>query len=149
MVNPTVTNIAVPALGAGFLAIRLQAPECARAAVQEDPNYNAGVAQGLVGYYVDPSIATKAAMDSAVAQGLTPAQILAALIALGALKPNVAQKWLPTAGGVGQAYQPIMLADWLRIHAGYGEGLGAAGACVMLLTSATANPTGILLSEWK
>ena len=147
MVNPKVTKITVPALNGGFVAINLTAPETARAAVQEDPS-NAGFGQGLVGYYVDPSIATKAVMDYFTAQGSTAAQVLAGLIALGALTPNVLQKWL-AGSGLGQAYQPIELGDWLRIHAGYGEGLGAAGACVLLLTSAGATATGVLLTEWK
>ena len=149
MVNPKVTNQAVPALGAGFVAVVLTlAAGAARAAIQEDPA-NAGFPQGLVGYYVDPAIASKAVMDYATAQGFTPAQLLTALQTLGALKPNVLQKWLPNVGGVGQAYQPIMLNDWLRVHAGFGEGLGGPGECVLLVTSATVTPTGILLTEWK
>ena len=74
--------------------------------------------------------------------------MLAALIALGALKPNAVQNWLGTPG-IGQAYQPVELGDWLRVHEGRGEYLGAAGQCVLLVTSATANATGILLTEWK
>lgn len=146
MVNPKVTNIAVPALNGGFAAVLLTLAATARASIQEDPNYNAGAPQGLVGYYVDPLIATKAVMDGMA--GYTAAQVLAALIALGALKPNAVQKWLGTPG-IGQAYQPVELGDWLRVHEGRGEYLGAAGQCVLLVTSATANATGILLTEWK
>jgi hypothetical protein len=140
MVNPKVTNIAVPALNCGFVAITLTLSTTARAAIQEDPS-NAGFGQGLVGYYVDPSIATTAVMASLAGQPAAAA--LAHLQKLGALKPNVQQTWLPTAGGAGQAYQPIQLGQ------GESEYVGAAGACVLLVTSATETATGILLTEWK
>lgn len=147
MVNPKVTNIAVPALNGGFLPILLTLTATARAEVQEDPSVNAGVPQGLVGYYVDAAIATPAVMQSLAGQ--PGAVVLLALQKLGALKPAVQQSWLATAGGVGTAYQPIELGDWLRIHAGNGEYIGVGGECILLLTSATATATQVLLTEWK
>ena len=110
---------------------------------------NAGFGQGLVGYYVDPSIATANLMAYYTAQAYTAAQVLAALQALGAVKPNALQKWLLSATAVGQAYQPVQLGDWLRVHEGFGEFVGGPGECVLLVTSATAVATGIIISEWK
>ncbi len=143
MVNPKVTNIAVPALNGGFVAITLQGPLASRVEIVEDHNYNAGVQQGLVGYYVDPSVATAAVMASLAGQ--PPAALLARLQSLGALKPNAQQMWGPSSDGEGQSYQPIRLGDWLR---GQGVGVGVAGMCVLLVTSATATATGVLLTEW-
>jgi hypothetical protein len=148
MVNPKVTNIAVPAVGGGFVAINLTLAATSRCMVEEDPNLNAGVAQGLEGYYVDPAIATTAVMNSLANQ--TAGAQLAALQAMGALKPNVLQKWLTTSGNIGtQSHQPIQFGDWLARHLGYGEYIGCQGDCILLLTSLTSTATGVLLVEWK
>lgn len=147
MINPRVTNVAVPALNGGFVAIVLANPGAtSRAEVEEDLNYNEGAPQGLVGYYVDPAIANAAWMAAHAADNA--AQLLAALEAAGAIYPAGQQTWGAPGAPEGQAYQPIKLGDWLRIHAGYGPMLGKPGDCVLLLTSATANATGILLTEW-
>jgi hypothetical protein len=152
MVNPKVTNVPVPG-GGVFVPIVLTLAATSRAMVEEDPNYNAGVAQGLQGYYVDPAVATAAVM--ATLATATSAQLLAALQAysvpvLGAaIKPNVEQYWMTTTGNIGtQSHQPIQFGDWLGRHLGYGEFIGNQGDCILLLTSKQA-ATGILLVEWK
>ena len=157
MLKPKVTNVAVPANGA-FVAITLTFPQTSRAAIEEDPNLNAGVAQGLEGYYLDPAIASPLLM--AQYAGLPAGQVVTAggvllngaqvaqLTALGGLL-STEQYWPAAGAATGPAYQPIQLGDWLRIHAGFGEWIAAQGAGVLLLTSKSATPTGIVLAEWN
>jgi hypothetical protein len=154
MVNPKVTNLIVPATGTGFLPVVLTLAATSRAMVEEDPAHDGGTGGlGLVGYYVDPAVATAAVMASLAT--VPAANILAALQAysvpvLGAaIKPNQQQLWLPTTGNIGtQSHEPIQFGDWLGRHLGYGEFIGNQGDCILLLQSVGAQ-TGILLVEWK
>lgn len=126
--NPKVTNIAVPAAGQPPVLI-VGTMQASRVEVMEDPSLNAGVAQGLTGYY----------MDNAAARGSTPA------------KSNPTQQvWLPnTAGQQGQAYQPIRFGgDGGRVHGAVGEYTSSDSTPLLLLNSATGTATGVLLVEW-
>lgn len=125
--NPKVTNIAIPAKGGAAVTIATTIL-VSKVQVMEDPTYNAGTAQGLTGYYLDP--------DSNHAN---PAKD----------NPNL-QVWLPnTDGQEGQAYQPIVFggADG-RVHGGEGLYVGAQGTPLLALTTNSNNAGGVLLVEW-
>lgn len=125
--NPKVTNIAInnkngegTVIATTILASKVQ--------VMEDPALNAGVAQGLAGFYLDPNSSHAAPTKD---------------------NPN-AQVWLPnSAGQQGQAYEPIIFggADG-RVHGGEGLYVGALGTPLLLLTTNSATAGGVLLVEW-
>ena len=139
--NPKVSNVAVNAIGGAPVLIRLSIL-ASKVSVQEDPSLNAGVAQGLTGYYLDPDVILPTAFIAA--------PTLAAAIAGGLLaNPNL-QVWLANSvGQQGQAYQPITFggSDG-RVHGGEGGYVGAQNSGVLLLTSNSATATGVLLVEW-
>lgn len=105
--------------------------------VIEDPSYNAGVAQGLQGNYLDPFLGQG---------GLTPAA------------PG-GQIWpVPPVGTAA-----ISLGDPRQTHGGLGMPLGnggsggnldtpggnvALGTPILQLRSNTATATGVIVSEW-
>jgi hypothetical protein len=122
MLNPKVSNIAVPAKGAAPVAIVLTQTDTF-AIVQEDPNV--ANPQGLLGYFVDPQ----------APQETPPA-------------PATSQQFWPPFGD-GPAYQPIEIGDKRKVHAGIAPYIGSEGTVILLLTSATATPTGIVLYEWN
>jgi hypothetical protein len=128
-VNPKRTYIAVNGNAGAFVLVKCTIT-CSKVRVQEDPNYNAGVAQGLKGYYLDPNSPNVAVND--------PTDL------------NYQQTWLPnSAGQVGPAYQPIEFGgDAGRVHGGEGNYVGAQGTPLLSLISASANATGIILEEW-
>lgn len=131
-INPKVTNIAVPVTGADPVII-VGTMMASKVEIQEDPALNAGTAQGLAGYYMDP--------DSNHA---APARDL------GGNAAPVKQNWLAnTQGQIGQAYQPIVFggADG-RVHGAFGNYTSAPGTPLLSLNSLTATATGILLVEW-
>jgi hypothetical protein len=112
-----------------------------KALVQEDPAYNAGVFQGLTGYYLDPT----AVLSAAFLANPTPAAALAA----GYLANTKLQVWLSnSAGQQGQAYEPITFggSDG-RVHGGEGGYVGGQGSGILLISSVSA-AGGILLTEW-
>jgi hypothetical protein len=124
--NPKVTNIPINAAG-GALTLITTTIMCSKVEVQEDPNYNAGVAQGLRGYYLDPE-----------SNHANPAR-----------DNPIEQTWLPnTAGENGRAYQPIIFGgDAGRVHGGQGNYVGAQGTPLLSLVSSVL-ATGVLLVEW-
>ena len=124
---PRVTNVAVPASGAAPVLIKLSML-ASKVEVTEDPSYNAGVAQGLKGYYMDPT---------------APASVPAMS------NPNL-QVWLPnTAGQRGQGFQPIVFGgEDARVHGGKGDYVGGQNSAVLQVTSATATATGVIVTEW-
>ncbi len=127
-VNPKITNIAINALGGGFTDIVLTIM-ASKVEVMEDPALNNGAAQGLTGYYVDTQ------------PGASPPP---------ANSPNVLQSWLPnTNGQQGRAYQPIIFGGVDgRVHGGLGNYVGAQGTIILRLTTSSALPGGIILTEW-
>jgi len=126
-VNPKVRNIVVPAAGAAPVIIA-GTMLASKVVVMEDPNANNGVAQGLTGYFLDPT-----------SNPANPTQ-----------DPQVLQTWLPQInGGQGPAYQPIILGGTDgRVHGGEGNYVGAQNTPYLSLNSATNLPTAILLQEW-
>lgn len=125
--NPKVTNIPINAKGGAFTLIAGTIMS-SRVEVIEDPAFNAGVAQGLTGFYLDPTGSQTA-----------PAQ-----------SPAVIQVWLPqTAGQRGQAFEPITFGgDGGRVNGWQGRYTGAAGTPLLQLTTNSATPGGVLLVEW-
>lgn len=127
--NPKTTQITLNGSGGAYVDIKTTIP-CSKVEVQEDPTKNAGTAQGLQGYYLDPDSNHAApAVDPAI-----PGQ----------------QVWLPnSAGQLGRAYQPIIFggSDG-RVHGGEGNYVGAQGTPLLRLRSNSATATGILLVEW-
>ena len=139
--NPKVTNIAVNG-NAGAFTLILLTILASKVQVTEDPTYNAGTAQGLAGYYLDP----QAVLSAAFLANPT----YAAAKAVGYLANPNAQAWLPsTAGQQGQAYEPITFggSDG-RVHGGEGGYVGGQGSAVLMVTSNSATATGVLLTEW-
>lgn len=126
--NPKVTNIAINAKN-GAMTLIAGTKMSSRVMVMEDPNYNAGVAQGLQGYYLDPNSNGNVQRDK------------------GGNGAPVLQTWLPnSAGQQGQAYQPIIFED--RVHGGVGLYPAADGTPLLQLTTNSVNPGGVLLVEW-
>lgn len=127
-VNPKTTKVALEATGGAYTDIVLTIP-CSKAEIQEDPALNAGVAQGLQGYYLDP--------DSKGAPVPDPAN-------------DTVNNWLPnTAGQNGRAFQPIIFGGVDgRVDGGKGNYVGAQGTPLLRLKSLTANATGVILVEW-
>lgn len=125
--NPKVTNIALNG-DAGAYTVISTTIMASKVEIQEDPSLNAGVAQGLQGYYLDPN-------SNPANPSVDPAA------------PG-AQVWLPnTAGQNGRAYQPIIFGgDAGRVHGAEGNYVGQAPLLKLRSNSATA--TGILLVEW-
>lgn len=126
--NPKVTNIALNAK-AGALILIAGTKVSGKVMVMEDPALNAGVPQGLTGFYMDPASKGNPQQDKG-----------------GNVAP-VQQVWLAnSAGQTGQAYQPIVFEN--RVHGGLGEYAAADGTPLLFLTSNSATPSGVLLVEW-
>ena len=140
-INPKVTSIAINAKGGLWIPVPLTIM-ASKVTVEEDPAYNNGVFQGLLGYYVDtqpPQPATVGAPWNPV-NGVPPAA-----------SPNYQFTWLPNnAGQTGRAYEPIMFGggEGGRVHGGLGDYVGANGTVILWLTTNSVNPSGILLEEW-
>lgn len=126
-VNPKITKIPLNATG-GVMTLIVCTIQASRVEIIEDPNYNAGVQQGLTGYRMDPN-STQA----------NPARDAAGLFI-----------WLPNGNGQqGEAFEPIIFGgDKGRVHGAFGEYVGAAGTPILQLTTNSANAGGILLAEW-
>jgi hypothetical protein len=126
---PKVTSIAVNAAGGAptYISLTIMA---SKVRVQEDPSANAGAAQGLQGYKLDPQ----------PPQESPPAR-----------SPNYLFTWLPnTNGQQGPAYQPIEFGggEGGRVHGAFSEYVGAQGTQILELYSASETATKILLEEW-
>lgn len=125
--NPKVTNIALNNNAGAFITIA-GTKMSGKVMVMEDPALNAGVAQGLQGFYMDPN-------------SKPPQQDK------GGNNAPVQQVWLPnSAGQTGQAYQPIEFED--RVHAAFGLYAAADSTPLLQLRSNSATATGVLLVEW-
>lgn len=126
--NPKVTNIALNN-NAGALVTIAGTKLSGKVMVMEDPALNAGVPQGLQGFYMDPNSKGAPVQDK------------------GGNNAPVQQVWLPqTSGQAGQAYQPIVFED--RINGAHGAYAGADGTPLLSLRSNSATATGVLLVEW-
>lgn len=128
LTNPKVTNIAINGSGGALTNIAMTIL-ASKVEVMEDPSVNAGVPQGLQGFYIDPQPPQE------------PVPVAS---------PNVLQNWLgQTSGQMGRAYQPIIFggSDG-RVHGGEGNYVGALGTVILQLKSLTATATAILLVEW-
>lgn len=127
--NPKTTAIAVPAKGAANFALIAMTIMAGTVEIIEDPSVNAGVAQGLTGFYMDPDSKGNPQVD-----------------------PNLptSQVWLPnSAGQTGRAYQPIRFGgEYGRVHGAFGNTVGADGTPLLKLQSNSATPTQVLLVEW-
>jgi hypothetical protein len=128
-VNPKTTKVALNGSGGAYVDIALTIL-ASKAEIQEDPNLNAGTAQGLTGFYLDPD-------SSHAAPAVDPAN-------------DTVNQWLPnTTGQNGRAYQPIIFGGMDgRVDGGKGNYVGAAGTPLLRIRSSSATATGILLVEW-
>ena len=107
--NPKTTNVAVNGSGGGWTLIQ-GTILTGKVEIQEDPELNAGVGQGLQGYYLDPNAILSAAFIANPTLAVAQAEGYLA-------NPNL-QTWLPnTQGQMGRAYQPLIFggADG-RVH---------------------------------
>jgi hypothetical protein len=130
--NPKVTNIAINNNAGAFTVIK-GTMQASKVLVMEDPSLNAGVAQGLQGYYLDPN-----------SNPANPTRDL------GGNNAAVQQTWLPnSAGQTGPAYEPIIFGgpDG-RVHGAYGEYTSAQGTPLLQLRTNSATAGGVLLVEW-
>lgn len=126
--NPKVTNIAINN-NAGALTLIAGTKVSGKVMVMEDPALNAGVAQGLAGFYMDPNSKGNPQRDK------------------GGNNAPVQQVWLPnSAGQTGQAYQPIVFEG--RVHGAFGLYAAADGTPLLQLRSNSATASGVLLVEW-
>lgn len=134
--NPKVTPYAINAKG-GVMTNIVLTIMASKADVIEDPSLNAGVPQGLTGYYI----------DTQPPQGVIP--VSAAQIPAKAT-PQAIQVWLPNNNGqLGVAYEPIILGGQDgRVHGGLGGEVGADGTVILQLTTNSATAGGVLLREW-
>lgn len=123
--NPRITPVPINASGGAFTAIVLTMM-ASKVRVMEDPSYNAGVLQGLTGFYVDTQPGA------------------------GSLNVVTQRTWLPNGNGqTGPAYEPIEFGGEAgRVHGGEGDYVGAQGTIILQLTTNSVNAGGILLEEW-
>lgn len=126
--NPKITNIAINNNAGGFTLIS-GTKMSSKVMVMEDPALNAGVAQGLQGYYMDPNSNGNPQRDK------------------GGNNAPVQQTWLPnSAGQTGPAYEPITFED--RVHGGLGLYTSADGTPLLQLRTNSATAGGVILAEW-